>query len=265
MAYDDPRLAADAIGRRASLPADDWASRPGDPVPVVPAAVESGTDVPATRGRNRGARAIREVVETLLLALVIFLGVRLVVLNFRVDGLSMSPNLHDGEMLLVNRNAYARFSFNDVLNLLPGEDRPDGRILWEFAPPERGDIVVFEPPLNDPDKPYIKRVIALPGETVTFRGGEVYVDGKQLDEPYIEDGITRCDRGDECELTPAEGEVVVLGDNRDNSADSRSFGTVDVDAIVGKAWFGYWPVEDIGLVPHEDYPDMPERPGDSGQ
>jgi signal peptidase I len=259
MAYDEPRIAADPVRRSASLPVDDWAPRPEDGTTVPPGSDGGAEAPPAARRVNRGARAVREIVETLLLALVIFLAVRLVVLNFRVDGLSMFPNLDDGEMLLVNRNAYARFSFNDVLNLLPGEDRPDGDILFAFDPPERGDIVVFDPPVRNADKPYIKRVIGLPGDRVTFRNGNVFVNGEPLDEPYIADDITRCDGNDRCSATVGEGEVFVLGDNREHSEDSRAFGPVDVDAIVGKAWFGYWPVDDIGLVPHEDYPALPER------
>lgn len=260
MAYDEPRIAADPIRHPTSLPVDDWTPHPEDGTPPSPPGEAGGTDAPpAARRVNRGARAVREIVETLLLALVIFLAVRLVVLNFRVDGLSMFPNLDDGEMLLVNRNAYARFSFNDVLNVLPGEDRPDGDILFEFDPPERGDIVVFDPPVRNADKPYIKRVIGLPGDRITFRNDTVLVNGEPLAEPYIEDGITSCDGNDRCNATVGEGEVFVLGDNREHSEDSRAFGPVDVDAIVGKAWFGYWPVDDIGLVPHEDYPDLPER------
>ncbi len=210
------------------------------------------------RSRGTGARAFREILETLLLAVVIFVGVRLVVLNFRVDGLSMHPNLDDREMLLVNRNVYFHFDLNDLLNLLPGEDRDDERIVYPFHPPERGDIVVFNPPVRS-NKPYIKRVIGLPGETVSVQDGFVYIDGQRLNEPYIDGPITTCGSQRQCDpVTVSNGEVFVLGDNRTNSSDSRSFGPVDVDRIIGKAWITYWPTDEIGLVPHQDYPDFAE-------
>ncbi len=255
-AEDQPIVRHYPTGQR-SLPVNDaseWRRPAGEPNPEN-AEPETTTAAP----RNTGAHIAREIVETLLLALLIFLAVRMVVLNFRVDGLSMDPNLDDGEMLLVNRNAYFHFDLNDLRNILPGEDREGDDIVYPFDPPERGDIIVFDPPVSSPDKPYIKRVIGLPGETVSFQGGEVYVNDQPLDEPYIDDGITRCPDNRNCEVTVPEGEVFVLGDNRRNSSDSRSFGPVDVDQIIGKAWFGYWPADDVGLIPHYDYPGFPER------
>jgi signal peptidase I len=179
-------------------------------------------------------------VETLLLAALIFFLVRLVVLNFRVDGESMLPNLDDGQMLLVNRNAYEFVEIN-------------GDRFYPFDPPERGDVVVFNPPTNS-DKPYIKRIIGLPGEEVTFADGRVYVDGELLDEDYIDDR-TRCGPRDQCDVIVPEDSIFVLGDHRSNSSDSRVFGPVPVDNVVGKAWLSYWPANDIGFVPHESYVD----------
>lgn len=202
--------------------------------------------------KSGSSRAVREVIETLLLAVVIFVGVRMVVLNFRVDGSSMAPNLHDQEMLLVNRNVYFHFDMNVLLNLLPGEDRDGENVVYPFHPPERGDIVVFNPP-SESEKPYIKRVVGLPGETVSYRDGFVYIDGEQLAEPYIDGAITECTR-DDCERTIPDGEVYVLGDNRGNSSDSRIFGSITVESIIGKGWLTYWPTDEIGLVPHYDYP-----------
>ena len=201
---------------------------------------------PAPSAKSQAGRAVREIVETLLLAALIFFLVRLVVLNFRVDGLSMLPNLEDGQMLLVNRNAYQYFDF--------GDER-----YYPFDPPERGDVIVFEPPTGS-DKPYIKRIIGLPGEEVSFGDGRVFVDGEVLDEDYI-DERTRCNasRLDACDVVVPEGYVYVLGDHRTNSSDSRQFGAVPVENIVGKAWLSYWPVEDVGFVPHETYAhDTPE-------
>ena len=233
--------------------------RPVAPEPDFdPDAGDDHRTAPSTRTSGTGARAVREILETLLLAVLIFVGVRLVVLNFRVDGLSMFPNLDDREMLLVNRNVYFHFDLNGLLNILPGEDRSGDRIIYPFHPPERGDIIVFNPPVRS-DKPYIKRVIGLPGETVSVQDGYVYIDGQRLDEPYINGPITECGNQRRCDpVTVPEGEIFVMGDNRTNSSDSRSFGPVDVDRIIGKAWITYWPTDDIGLVPHQDYRDFPE-------
>jgi signal peptidase I len=271
MSHDEPRVAAelrrsagqpssetevDANGRlspnEAFFPQGDAASD---------GAGENGADVPgkpAAKPGSSGARAVREIVETILLAVVIFVVVRLVVLNFKVDGTSMFPNLDDGEMLLVNRNVYFHFDSNALVDWIPGVDREGENIVYPFHPPERGDIIVFNPPISS-EKPYIKRVIGLPGETVEIREGHVFIDGVQLQEPYI-DGETSCGTGRRtCPAVEVpEGHVFVLGDNRNNSSDSRSFGVVEVDAIIGKAWFAYWPSDDIGLVPHYDYPEIHE-------
>ncbi|MDQ3412753.1 MAG: signal peptidase I, partial [Chloroflexota bacterium] len=205
-------------------------SPPGGSVPATGAASQWGTTAPetATPGdiapipsttASSGGRAIREIVETLLLAALIFFVVRLVVLNFRVDGNSMVPNLQDEQMLLVNVNAYRHFDLNNVLNLLPGDDQTEERMVWPFGEPERGDIIVFNPDA-EAEQPYIKRIIGLPGETITFQDGYVHVNGQQLDESYIDGAVTECRR--ECDMVVSEDHVYVLGDNRNNSTDSRS-------------------------------------------
>ena len=216
----------------------------------------SGADSAGARPApaKTAGKAIREILETVLLAAVIFFGVRLLVLNFKVDGSSMTPNLVHEELLLVNRNAYSDIDLNRLLSHIPGIDRDEPWVIWEFDPPERGDIVVFDPPNGD-DKPYIKRVLALEGETVSIRNGSVFVDGIELEEPYIRDGITECN-GSQCEWTVPQGSVFVMGDNRRNSTDSRGFGPVQVDSIIGKALVTYWPSDQIGIVPHYDYPEI---------
>lgn len=191
--------------------------------------------------KGQASRAVREIVETLLLAALIFFLVRLIVLNFRVDGESMLPNLDDGQMLLVNRNAYQFFDIG-------------GTRYYPFDPPERGDVVVFDPPANS-EKPYIKRIIGLPGEEITFGQGQVFVNGIPLDEDYIQDR-TRCGRTDECDVVVPEDHVFVLGDHRTNSSDSRVFGVVPIENMVGKAWLSYWPMDDVGFVPHESYDEI---------
>jgi signal peptidase I len=212
----------------------------------------------------RVGRAVREIVETLLLAAVIFVAVRLVVLNFKVDGASMQPNLHNEEMLLVNNNAYRSFDLPWVEDAAAGDAAQDGGDFYLFSPPERGDIIVFDPPSKNErerDKPYIKRIIGLPGEHVQVAdAGGVFVNGVRLDEPYI-DQETTCDGPRRhCDLVVPPGNVYVLGDNRNNSTDSRVFGPVPIERVIGKAWLAYWPPADAGLVPHHDYPGIPEVP-----
>ena len=229
-----------------------------------PDAASAPPGVPTTpvRGGSAGkaaGSAIREIVETLLLAGIIFLAVRMVVLNFRVDGESMMPNMHNEEMLLVNRNAYRGVDLGPLDDILPGKDNraADGR-FYPFDPPQRGDVVVFSPPTNS-NKPYIKRIIGLPGEEVAFRGGNVFINGVQLDEPYI-DASTRCGGNGHCDVLVEPDTIFVLGDNRENSSDSRVFGLVPVSSVIGKAWVTYWPIPDFGFVPHKDYPAIPETP-----
>lgn len=268
MTDDDSRFPGSGSSTRSQQP------RQIDPLGPVPNEYTywSGTSQPETlpleaeqraaakpRSGKSATRAVREIVETLLLALVIFVAVRALVLNFRVDGNSMLPNLHNQEMLLVNRNAYFHFDLNKWLNYLPWEDRKGQDIIFLFHPPQRGDIIVFNPPVAS-EKPYIKRVIAVAGDTVEIKpGGYVYVNGTRLEEPYIQGGITECNVR-KCEpVTVPAGKVYVLGDNRRNSSDSRIFGVVDINDIIGKAWLTYWPLSDFGLVPHYTYPNIPNH------
>ena len=250
--------AADALGASPAgyeAPVSDWSGVSQDPS-VEPT---NRPDTPVEgRGRKAAKGATREIVETLLLAAVIFLGVRLLVLNFKVDGNSMRPNLLNGELLLVNRNSYREIDLNGLLDKLPFVERDDPWIFRPFDAPERGDIVVFDPP-NGSTEPYIKRILAVAGETVEIKEGGVFVDGVRVVEPYIDEGITECLRAT-CEpvLVP-EGDVWVMGDNRRNSQDSRSFGVVPVENIIGRAWVVYWPRDGIGLVPHYDYPEIADR------
>lgn len=198
---------------------------------------------------------IREVIETLILAGVIFFLVRSVVLNFKVDGHSMDPSFDNGEMLLVNRNAYFSFGKSSLTDWIPGVHGD----FYIFNPPQRGDVIVFNPPIEGNTKPFIKRVIGLPGDTVETRGGFVYVNGTQIDEPYIDGKTSKCDGNtvDCAPVTVPEGHIFVMGDNRTNSEDSRYFGVTPISSVIGKAWVTYWPKDDIGVVPHYEYPAVP--------
>jgi signal peptidase I len=234
------------------------------PVDIVEQNPPTNESQPQATTKKRSS-ALRETIETLILALIIFVAVRQVVLNFRVDGSSMLPNLHNGEMLLVNRHAYEDYNLASLINWIPGVD-VDGKVIRPFGSVERGDIVVFNPPIDN--KPYIKRIIGLPGDVITFANDHVLVNGAVLDEDYDLGGPTSCPRNAEAcnagPITVGPDQVFVMGDNRENSEDSRYFGAIDIDSIIGKALVTYWPWRDIGRVPHYDYGDVPEAPTTNG-
>ncbi|HEU5330453.1 MAG TPA: signal peptidase I, partial [Thermomicrobiales bacterium] len=215
------------------------------PLPAVPAGTTISTadrppgDAADDDGdrRTRTIAFVREVAETVLLTLVIFVAVRTLVVNFRVDGESMEPNLLNGEYLLVNKAVYFHFDLNAVKNLVPGQHHSGQDIVYLFHPPQRGDIIVFEPPVPT-DKPYVKRVIGLPGDRITIREGTVYVNGQALKEPYISDPpryTYPLSYGGATEYTVPAGAIFVLGDNRNNSNDSHVFNAVQLASVIGKA------------------------------
>jgi signal peptidase I len=150
-----------------------------------------------------------------------------------VEGTSMLPELHDGERLLVNKLVYYRIK----------------SVSWGHI--ERGDIVVFWYP-KEPDKSYVKRVIGLPGEMVEVRNGKVYIDGIELSEQYLD-----TEHNQSLPSFPAkrveEHHYFVMGDNRDNSSDSRYWGLVPEKYIYGKAFFRYWKPSNIGFLEHGTY------------
>src|SRR5215203_5765988 len=151
----------------------------------------------------------------------------------KVEGTSMLPRLHDGERIFVNKLIY--YGLPEI---------------------ERGDIVVFWYP-NDPTKSYIKRVIGLPGDTVQVRGGRVFVNGKELQEPYLEHSLNVAS-ADEPLISVKAHYYFVMGDNRDNSSDSRVWGLVPEKYIYGKALFRYWPLSKASVIRHEtEYPGIP--------
>jgi len=202
---------------------------------------------------SRRRSATWEVVETLLLAVFIFIAVRSVVLNFRVDGLSMEPSLDSGQMLLVNRQVYSSVDTHALVNWLPFVELDGENIVYPFHSPNRGDIVVLHPPVDN-GKPYIKRVIGLPGERLSIHDGAVYINGSRLEEDYL-NGVATTWSGSigQEEITIPDDQVFVMGDNRNNSTDSRIFGPIEIEEIIGKAWISYWPTERLDILSSPDY------------
>ena len=170
-------------------------------------------------------RLIREIIETITLTILMFLLIRFAVQNFRVDGMSMEPKLHNGEYILVNKAAFL------------------------FHAPERGDVIVFEYP-KDPQIDYIKRVVAIPGDTISVEGTKVMVDGVTLNEPYINPNDDFNPFSPIVDRTVPLGDYFVMGDNRGNSSDSRQWGFVPQQNIIGQATFVYFPFNEgnFGLL-----------------
>jgi signal peptidase I len=179
------------------------------------------TETAQTKGRRSGfLRFVVDVLETLVLSIVLFVGINMISARIRVDGASMEPTLVSGEYVIVSKLSY------------------------RLGSPQRGDIIVFHFP-RDPKEEYIKRVIGLPGDEVEVRHGSVYVNGQLLDETYLK--VSTNYNGT---WTIPANQLFVLGDNRNNSSDSHDWGTVPLDYVVGKAILVYWPPPSWGLVDH---------------
>ena len=211
-----------------------------------PTALTSATGQPVAPSRPRPPLWL-EAIETALLTLVLFVLVRTVVLNFKVDGLSMAPTLAHGQYLLINRVAYLSVE-QGYLAWWPWPEHCVNTRCYLFSPPRRGDIVVFWPPSSS-QLPYIKRVIGLPGERVEVRGGKVLIDDEALEEPYINGPVNYSAPP----MTVPAGEYYVLGDNRNSSTNSHLFGVLPGDQIIGQAWLSYWPREAWGMLPPPAY------------
>ncbi|MPZ24041.1 MAG: signal peptidase I [Dehalococcoidia bacterium] len=202
---------------------------------------------PHPKNQPRVKAGVRELIETIVLALFIFLLVRSSLQNFKVEGFSMDPTLENGEFILVNKLIYQKVDLGPLDSLLPFVDfEDDSRFI--LRAPRRGDIVVFEPN-GEPGRDFIKRVIGEPGDVLEIRRGQVFINGERLDEPYL---VTQ-GRGNNTPVTVPTGHYFVLGDNRNNSTDSRSptIGFVSLESIVGQASLVYWPVDRVGIAPNE--------------
>lgn len=163
-----------------------------------------------------------DIIETIVLAVILYFGINAISARVRVDGFSMTPTLQNGEYVLVNRLAY------------------------KLDTPQRGDIIVFLIPTTQ-EQELIKRVIGLPGETVSIRQNEVLIDGLPLQEPYIAQAPLY-----NGEWTVPEGHLFVLGDNRNGSSDSHQWGMLPMENVIGKALIIYWPPPEWKLINHTE-------------
>jgi signal peptidase I len=166
---------------------------------------------------------LREIAITLAMAILIFLVLQATVQSFVIVEHCMEPEFQEGERLLVNK------------------------VVYHFTDPKRGDVVILHPPLT-PEKAYIKRIIALPGDSVEVKDGAVYINGTKLDEPYVGDPPHYTFNLEEV----PENEYFVLGDNRNIANDSHKGWTLPRENIIGKAWLSFWPSSELGLV--RNYP-----------
>ena len=169
---------------------------------------------------------VTETGKTVVVSLAVVLLIRMFLVQpFYVKGASMEPNFNDGQYLIINEIGY------------------------RFEEPKRGDVVVFRYPLN-PSEYFIKRIVGLPGETVAVDDGRVFINKKELAEAYLPKGLTTYGK---ITLTLSGDEYFVLGDNRPASHDSRRWGVLRRNFIVGKAWLRGWPLNKAGVISQPVY------------
>jgi signal peptidase I len=205
----------------------------------------TATEVPSTPANRRALGCLIELVETVVLTAVIFIVLQTFVAQpFKVEQVSMRDTIEEGQYVLVDK-------------LTP---KVDGY--------HRGDIIVFSPPANaeiQAGKPYIKRIVGVANDRVEIRDGEVLVNGIRLDEPYLfaVDGTAQptTAHGEASTWTIPAGQLFVMGDHREISADSRDFGPIDVSSVVGRAWLRYWPLDSLSILPTDRHPEL--SPGGS--
>jgi signal peptidase I len=168
---------------------------------------------------------LRDTLEIVFLALVLYVVIQYAVQTVHVLGSSMYATLHDNDLLVASK------------------------ISYKLHPPQRGDIVVFKPP-DEASRDFIKRIIALPGERIHIANSVVYINGQVLREPYLPEKWTynnNWPNSGQDQLIPPD-EYFVMGDNRNHSSDSRTFGPIELDSILGKAEIRIWPLGQLGFL-----------------
>lgn len=191
---------------------------------AVDAVAQALPETPASAANARPGwlTFVFEVLQTLLLAVVLYFMIDAVLARVRVENISMTPTLIPGEFVLVNKLAYR---FDEI---------------------DYGDIIVFHYPVN-PQEDYVKRVIGLPGDEIRIQNGVFTVNGQTLEEDYLPDPPIYS--GEKTWKVP-EAAVFVMGDNRNSSSDSRLWGYVPDNYIVGKALVIYWPFNQFRVLTH---------------
>jgi len=173
------------------------------------------------KARGKKKSGFVEILESIVIAVVLAALIRIFIFSpFYIPSGSMEPTLQIGDRIIVSK------------------------LNYHFTKPARGDIIVFRFPL-DPDRDFVKRVIALGGETIAFRDSQLYINGKPVDEDYLPEDLQFPDFGP---VKVPEGSYFMMGDNRNNSDDSRRWGPLPEEYIIGKSILIYWPPARIGLL-----------------
>ena len=179
---------------------------------------------------------LRELVEAGLIGVAVFAAIQFAIVNFRVEGSSMHPTLLPGYYLMVGKLEYFRLDTGRLAGLIPFWQPAQAEQIYLVGQPARGDVIVFDYP-QDTQRQFVKRIVGEPGDTIAISGGVVSINGARLDEPYLRGpGF-----GDLSPVQLDEGEYFVLGDNRAGSRDSRHWGPLESEYIIGRVWAIYWP------------------------
>ena len=179
---------------------------------------------------------LREAIETVALVLFFVLVLQSAIQNYRVEGPSMLPYMENLDRVLVNKLGYTEIDAERAIGWIPSVDVEEGTVWRPMGEPSVGDVVVFRWPVDERQF-FVKRIIGLPGDTIRIERGVVYRNGTPLEEPYIEHESYETIVG----RIIQEGEYYVLGDNRAQSDDSRRWGAVPEENIIGEVWLTYWP------------------------
>jgi signal peptidase I len=179
---------------------------------------------------------MREAIGTVALAVFLVVVIQSAVVNFRVEGPSMEPLLLSGDRVVVSKVVYTEIDAEHAAGYLPVVDAEVGQIWRPFGNLSYGDIIVFKWP-RDPRQNFVKRVIGLPGDRIRIELGTVFVNDEAMDEPYVEHPLRQSIN----ERVIKQDSYFVMGDNRLRSDDSRHWGTVPMENVIGKVVVAYWP------------------------